>query len=324
MSFSMGRTLLLVIGISLLTAARPAAGQEKITPEGFPCDKYKGDLVVFGRLSATKPGVHLDQAHVKLTRNGGDALTVDVEKDGRYCIRYPSGPDIARLSFEAGETACVERISGSHSHYINKLLDNSCAQLQASVTSLGPNTTGLILTSAVAKKFWVVLAVLSNTSGGAVQIVSFQFEHQTSKEGQFASASDVIVPVDPDMVELVAAHQKSFVCLLCVGPVVLFQIPLHLHAGDAEAYIRGHALRINDIIPDGQSAAKLIFVDRSKMPADASQPGALGTLVIRATKWTKAGESTLSTTISAENSVVAQPGIERDSEGVITTVAQVK
>jgi hypothetical protein len=148
----------------------------------------------------------------------------------------------------------VEQISGSHSHYINKLLDNNCAQLQASVTSLGPNTTGLILTSAVAKKFWAVLAVLSNTSGGTVQVMSFQFEHQTSKEGQFASASDVVVLVDPDMVELVAAHQKSSVCLLCVGPVSLFQIPLHVHASDAEAYIRGHALRINDIIPDGQSS----------------------------------------------------------------------
>jgi hypothetical protein len=325
MSFLMGRTLVLVVGISLLTSVRPAAGQEQITQSGYPCDKYKGALAVFGSLTANKPGIQLDQAHVKLTRNDGDALIVNVEKDGRYCIRYSKGPDIVRLSFEAGETTCVEQISGSFSHYINKVLDNKCALLQASVTLLGPNTTGLILTSAAAKKFWVVQAVLSNTSGGPLQVVSFQFEHQTSKQGQFASASDVIVPVDPEIVELLAARQKSSVCLLCVGPVTLFQIAHHAHAGDAEAYIRSHALRVNDIIPDGRSAARLIFVDKFKMPADAPQPGALGTLVIRATKWTKAGDSTLSTAISAENSVgrIAQPGSEQDSENAITTVVQV-
>jgi hypothetical protein len=195
MSFSMGRTFLLLLGISLLTVARPATGQEKITPEGYPCDKYKGDLVVFGRLTAIKPGVHLDQAHVKLKRTDGDALTVDAEKDGRYCIRYPSGSDIERLSFEAGEITCVEQISGSYSHYINKVLDNNCAQFGGYFTSLGPNTAAPVLTAAVIKKFGVLQVVLWNTSGGTLQIVCFQFEHQTAKQAQSAGAFDVIAPL---------------------------------------------------------------------------------------------------------------------------------
>lgn len=324
MSFLIVRTFLFAIGLSLLACARSAAGQEKITPTDYPCDKYKGELAVFGRLTTTRPGVQLDQARVKLKRNGGDTLIVDADKEGRYCIRYPSGSDIARLSFEDGEITCVDQISGTSSHYINKVLDNDCALLRATGTELGPNTAAIILTSAVAKKFRVWQVAVSNSSGGVLQIVSFQFERETSKQDQSVKASDVIVPVDPDMVELVAARQRPSVCLLCVGPVTLFQIPIHAHASDAAAYIRSHALRVNDTIPDGQGEAKLIFVDKSNIPNNISQPGALGTLVIRATRWTKAGESTLSTVIAGEKSAgsFAHPG--GDSAGNITALAKIK
>ena len=215
MSFSMGRTLLLLLGISLLTVARPATGQEKKRRRITPVTSIKAILSFSQIRPQPSRGADLDQAHVKLKRTDGDALTVDVEKDGRYCIRYPPGSDIERLSFEAGEITCVERTSGSHSHYINKVLDNNCAQFGGSFTSLGPNTAAPVLTAAVIKKFGVLQVALWNTSGGTLQIVSFQFEHQTAKQAQSAGASDVIVPVDPDMVELVAARQKSSVCLLC-------------------------------------------------------------------------------------------------------------
>jgi hypothetical protein len=327
MFFLIGRTLFLTAGISLLACSATATGQEEVTPsKEYRCDKYRGDLAVFGRLTTTKPGIQLDQALVKLTRNGGDTLIDSADKDGRYCIRYSSGPDISRLSFEDGDLTCVEQISGSRSHYINKVLDNNCAQGRASVTLVGSNTTAAILTSAVAKKFWMLQAVLSNTSGGTLQIASFQFERESSKQGQSTSARDVIVPVDPEIVEVLVARQKSSVCLLCVGPVTLLQIPFHAHASDTEAYIRRHALRVNDIISDGQSEMKLIFVDKSKVPADKLQTGGLGNLVIRATKLTKAGESTLSTPISAENSVgsIARPVNERDADSVTIAVAKVK
>jgi hypothetical protein len=170
----------------------------------------------------------------------------------------------------------------------------------------------------------VVQANMSNTSGGMLEIASYQFEHETSTQGQSAKAADCITPVDPDMVALLVARQKSSVCLLCVGPVNLVQIPIHPHASDAEAYIRSHALRVNDIIPDGQSEMRLIFVDKSSMPKDMTQPGALGTLVIRATKWTKSGDSTMSTAVVGENSVGSIAHPDADSAGTVTALAEIK
>jgi hypothetical protein len=328
MSFLMGRSLLFVVSLLVLVSARPAMGQqESISSDKYPCEeKYQGELAVFGRL--TSPGdVPVEGANVVLTRKGGDARFARTNSQGQYCIRYSAGPDIASLWFGHRDSTCVQQISGNKSHYINKILDNNCVPLRSSATVLGSKETATILGSTLAKNVGVCQAAVSNMSGGMVQVASYQFEREVSAQGKVSSGSpEVITPLDPSIVELLAARQRSSVNLFSFGPVSLIRIALHPHAGDVEAFIRDHALRLNDIIPDGYTEQKLIFFDKSKISPDKWQTGGLGNLVIRANKLTRVAESAPSSTISIPGSLgsLGYSGTDLNSPGAITAVAEVK
>ena len=92
---------------------------------------------------------------MKLKRTDGDALTVDVEEtaDTAFDTHRAQILNIYRLKPARSH---VWSNFGSHSHYINKVLDNNCAQFGGSFTSLGPNTAAPVLTAAVIKKFGVL------------------------------------------------------------------------------------------------------------------------------------------------------------------------
>lgn len=309
MLFIIFEGLLLVLSFSLFASAQlpttqqDAAKQNELSPPAEYHCKGKGTLAVFGRLTDPKgKDKGIDGATVTLSRSDTDAITTHTDDQGRYCIRYSAGADITSLWFEDREASCVEQISGSRSHYINKLLDGRCSALKASVTLLGPKEAADAFGSEVAKRFGVLQLVLSNTSEQALQILSVGFEQGTAdREKQANPQSDIrvsdIVPVDPSIVDMVVARQRSSASLFHIGPVSIISILLHDNP-DARIRLANLALRLNELIPSGSSVGRVVFVDRSKLPLDAFETPsqmmhaqtALGNVVVRANRLMKTGE----------------------------------
>lgn len=301
--------LLVAMSILSATVAAQTIGKDGTEQAGMTLpDEYlkvcKGDgkLAVFGRLIDQKTGKGKEGAMVTLQRNYGGATTSYTKDEGRYCIKYPPGPDITALWFAADGSSCVEDISGNESHYINKLFDNGCSPFGSHASLLSPDETKMVFGSRVARMMVAIQVVLRNTSGQSLQLLDVSFEPTGDSQKEFETQAQLaersrrgIAPVDSRIVAELASS-KRLISLFRIGPVAVFSFGQS--QSNPESLVYQTAFSPREIIPPDTSEVKIVFIPRSYFPADAfSTPMAihkttasLGNLVVVANRLTSNGE----------------------------------
>lgn len=267
----------------------------------------EGSLAVFGKLFDPN-GQARSHAMVSVERNYGGEKPTYTATDGKYCIKYPPGPDITSLWFADNGATCVEDLSGNENHYINKVFDKNCASFDGHAQVLGPRESAATFDK-VAEMYVPIQILFRNTLGQPVQVLAAWFEPSGSSETKLASGTSdhpraAIVPVDARIVASIEPPLRNL-SLFQFGPVAIFSLPLHSRSERVRSLIAETAIRADEIIPNDSAVVKVVFVPRSMFSSDAFKDAnsilkaesSLGKLVIVANRLASNGQIKHSTTV---------------------------
>jgi len=267
----------LFIPIPALSQSASEKAPQKIVPSSDYLCEGTGNLAVFGKFIDPRIDKGVWGARVSLTFNGGGRYPVPAvtDKEGRYCIKYPYSErqEITTLLFEHQGLSCVQQISGTESHYINKLLDSTCSGISAHASAIPANVAGFL--GFLPKEIIPIQLSIVNTSGSPIQVLSTLLEPQGSGSPETAKSEAAqnelphlsITPLDAELVSAAVSEKAAGANLLRIGRFALFSI--YPSSRDSGGMFFGMALRQNEIISNNISVTKLIFIPRSALPPNA-------------------------------------------------------
>jgi hypothetical protein len=309
--------LILLFAVSFSTRAQsfpvPDEGQSVVPSKDYSCTG-KGDRSVFGRFIDPLTGKGIWGAKVYLIFNNyADPDDYVTDREGKYCIHYSDQKVRTTLLFDYQGTSCVAGISGSESHYINKLLDSACSRVTGQAVAL---PTGIGPFRDLPKGILPVQLRLTNETGSAIQILSTTIQPtgtmQTNNSTSLKPGSEIqptdISPIDPALVATAAVAGRTGISVLRIGRFSLFNLS---HSGDdSSTLILKLGLRDNEIIPQDSAVTKVIFIAKELLPQpkDTGLPETqVGNVVIRANRIFVEGQTDLASSERAHRDSEDRP-----------------
>jgi hypothetical protein len=246
-----------------------------------------GTVFEFGPDQSIKPA---EKIRVTLTQAGRSAIRHETDPNGKYCIVFPGGPQILLLSFQSRDKgkSCIRWLSGSASHIINKVVENSCVDpLSLDATPLPSALTSKIIPKSMAQQYEILNAGVTLSADYDFLLLNAALDRQNGCPADSIDSLQSIkqevpgsrVPaVDPELVALTLDGQRNQgFALFRFGPFSLLSVK---HDADFRAYdfIFQRAFRPNQILPRSSiTHLVMFFPQRAAVGQDLTKPSSPST-----------------------------------------------